>query len=67
LQALRYLRRKRSEQDRRAQQLYLTPLGIRVLLDANKRVAQHEEKLIGRIGEQRYPLILDALASFRIG
>ena len=67
LQALRYLRRKRSEQDRRAQELYLTPLGIRALQDANKRVAQHEEKLIGRVGKDRYPLILQALSSFRIG
>jgi DNA-binding MarR family transcriptional regulator len=67
LQKMRYLLRKRSEQDRRSQELYLTRQGITVLKEANALIAQHEEKLISRIGADHYPVLLKALSGFRMG
>lgn len=67
LQTNRYLLRRRSDLDRRSHELYLTPRGIAALKEANALIAQHEDKLIARIGKDDYPAVLRALSSFQMG
>ncbi|WP_257166409.1 MarR family winged helix-turn-helix transcriptional regulator [Bradyrhizobium sp. SRS-191] len=56
--------RERSEQDRRAHALGLTPRGRVILKKANALVAAHEKRVARRLGVDNYRRALAALAQF---
>ncbi|MGY3450043.1 MarR family winged helix-turn-helix transcriptional regulator [Bradyrhizobium sp. USDA 4353] len=56
--------RERSEQDRRAHALGLTPRGRMILKKANALVAAHEKRVARRLGADNYRRALAALAQF---
>ncbi|CCD89282.1 putative transcriptional regulatory protein, MarR family [Bradyrhizobium sp. ORS 285] len=56
--------RARSEQDRRAHALGLTPRGRMILKKANALVAAHEKRVARRLGADNYRRALAALAQF---
>ncbi len=56
--------RERSEQDRRAHALGLTPRGRLVLKKANALVAAHEKRVARRLGADNYRRALAALSQF---
>ncbi|WP_315783504.1 MULTISPECIES: MarR family winged helix-turn-helix transcriptional regulator [unclassified Bradyrhizobium] len=56
--------RERSEQDRRAHALGLTPRGRMILKKANVAVAAHEKRVARRLGADNYRRALTALSQF---
>jgi len=56
--------RERSEQDRRAHALGLTPRGRLILKKANAHVAAHEKRVARRLGADNYRRALAALSQF---
>ncbi|MGC2774981.1 MAG: MarR family winged helix-turn-helix transcriptional regulator [Bradyrhizobium sp.] len=56
--------RERSEQDRRAHALGLTPRGRLILKKANALVAAHEKRVARRLGADNYRRALAALSQF---
>lgn len=58
--------RERSEQDRRAHALGLTPRGSMILKKANVAVAAHEKRVARRLGADNYRRALAALAQFEM-
>jgi DNA-binding MarR family transcriptional regulator len=56
--------RERSEQDRRAHALGLTPRGRLILRKANAQVAAHEKRVARRLGTENYRRALAALSQF---
>ncbi|CCD93665.1 putative transcriptional regulatory protein, MarR family [Bradyrhizobium sp. ORS 375] len=56
--------RERSEQDRRAHALGLTPRGRMILKKANLAVAAHEKRVARRLGADNYRRALSALSQF---
>ncbi|MGJ4952886.1 MarR family winged helix-turn-helix transcriptional regulator [Bradyrhizobium sp. HKCCYLS20291] len=56
--------RERSEQDRRAHALGLTPRGRVILRKANVAVAAHEKRVARRLGADNYRRALAALSQF---
>ncbi|CCE02131.1 MarR family transcriptional regulator [Bradyrhizobium sp. STM 3809] len=56
--------RERSEQDRRAHALGLTPRGRMILKKANVAVAAHEKRVARRLGADNYRRARAALAQF---
>lgn len=67
LQHLNFLVRERSATDRRSHELQLTPRGRTTLKKANTAIAEHEKRLIQRIGSDDYKIVLTALSNFRSG
>ena len=65
LQQARLIVRARSEQDRRAHALGLTPRGRMILKKANALVAAHEKRVARRLGVDNYRRALAALAQFQ--
>ncbi|BAM87218.1 MarR family transcriptional regulator [Bradyrhizobium oligotrophicum S58] len=59
--------RARSEQDRRAHALGLTPRGRIILKKANALVAAHEKRVARRLGVDNYRRALAALSQFETG
>jgi DNA-binding MarR family transcriptional regulator len=60
------LKRMASAKDRRSHALRLTPSGQRLLKRAQELAAQHEERLIARLGPEKHKLVLDALRNFAL-
>ena len=58
--------RERSEQDRRAHALVLTPRGRMILKKANVAVAAHEKRVARRLGAGNYRRALTALSQFEM-
>lgn len=56
--------RERSEQDRRAHALSLTPRGRLILKKANAQVSAHEKRVACRLGADNYRRALAALSQF---
>jgi DNA-binding MarR family transcriptional regulator len=56
--------RERSETDRRAHALGLTPRGRLILKKANVAVAAHERRVARRLGADNYRRALAALSQF---
>jgi DNA-binding MarR family transcriptional regulator len=54
--------RKRSAQDRRRQELYLTPAGQKVLTKARTAIAKHERRFTSRLTPQELDALFKALS-----
>lgn len=61
LQARGFVLRKRSIEDRRRQELHLTPEGVRVLAQAKDAIAEHEERFKSRFTARELATLVDAL------
>ena len=55
------VRRRRSESDRRRQNLAVTDLGLKVLAEAKAAIAEHEARFTGLFGDGELATILTAL------
>ena len=56
-----WLLRRRSETDRRRQELYLTPRGQAALKKAKARIAEHERRIKSAFSEEELRLLSEAL------
>jgi len=61
LQARGFVLRKRSIEDRRRQELHLTPDGERILVQAKDAIAEHEERFKSRFNARELATLVDAL------
>jgi DNA-binding MarR family transcriptional regulator len=62
LQDRRLVGRRRSDADRRRQELYVTPLGAQTLEQARGIIAEHEKRFTDRFSEEELKAFLDGLA-----
>jgi DNA-binding MarR family transcriptional regulator len=53
--------RKRSVEDRRRQELYLTDIGHEILAKAKTAIAEHETRFVGRFKPAELKVLVDAL------
>jgi DNA-binding MarR family transcriptional regulator len=65
LEERRLLIRKRSEVDRRRQELYLTPAGQGMLRKVKTRIVEHEERFKALFKPAELAALLDALRKFQ--
>jgi DNA-binding MarR family transcriptional regulator len=55
------LERRRSTEDRRRQEIFLTPTGLTLLSTARNIIAQHEKRFTDRFTAEELEVLLDAL------
>ena len=53
--------RKRSVEDRRRQELYLTEIGNEILTKAKAAIAEHEARFVGRFKPAELKVLVEAL------
>lgn len=61
LEKRHFLKRERSREDRRRQELHLTDAGRKVLAEAKTRIAEHERKFTSRFTQAELEALVQAL------
>ena len=65
LEKRHFLKRERSREDRRRQELHLTDGGRKVLAEAKARIAEHERKFTSRFTQAELEALVQALRRVR--